>query len=338
MPKTNMGRKILEFISIKDQASPKEILEAMQISNAAVHRQLRKLEMTNKIQKVGTPPLVYYHIIKPLEVSKLAENTVSYKNLTPVTNDNIENNFIYTRPDGVILSGWSAFDNWLNKQKLKGQNLDRQKTADEYSELILRYNKYRDKDWLIDATAKLKSTFDSVFLDKLYYIDFYSYERFGKSKLAELTFLAKQTENKTLVQNIAELVKVKILNFIITHKIDCIAYVPPTAKRKIQFMHELEKDLSISLPICKIQKLNTPIRIQQKSIRDLNDRVENADTTFVVTEKRQFNNILLIDDFVGSGSSMNVLAKKIIRSNVAHTVFGLALTGSLKGFEVINQV
>jgi predicted amidophosphoribosyltransferase len=57
-----------------------------------------------------------------------------------------------------------------------------------------------------------------------------------------------------------------------------------------------------------------------------------------VDDNRKFENVLLIDDFVGSGSTLNETSKKIRNKHLATNVYGLALTGSFKGFEVINQV
>ncbi|MEM1311854.1 MAG: winged helix-turn-helix transcriptional regulator [Patescibacteria group bacterium] len=339
MPKTNTSKKILDLIAKQSTASPKDIANLIGISNVAVHKQLRKLEADGKIEKIGTPPLVYYSLVSFEEnVIPGTQTPKLNTNLNSELYEQIEKNFIYSRPNGTILYGMLAFDEWIKKQQNKGQVLDKVKTASQYADIVAKYNRFKNSQSLIEATSKLQTTFKEVYLDRLYFIDFYSYERFGKTKLAELTFLAKQTENRKLIGEVVDIVEIKILNLIINHKIDSIAFVPPTARRITQFMQELEKGLSIPLPVCKIQKLNTPVRIQQKSIRDLDDRVINADKTMVVSEKRQFNTTLLVDDFVGSGSTMNIIAKKLKQVDVSKSVIGIAITGSLKGFEVINQV
>ena len=52
-----------------------------------------------------------------------------------------------------------------------------------------------------------------------------------------------------------------------------------------------------------------------------------------------YNNILLIDDAVGSGSTINETAKKIKQKGICKgRVIGLAITGSFKGFDVISEV
>ena len=58
----------------------------------------------------------------------------------------------------------------------------------------------------------------------------------------------------------------------------------------------------------------------------------------LVTEKKSFNRILLIDDAVGSGSTLNEIAKQIKEKGIANHITGLALTGSFKGFDILNEV
>lgn len=48
--------------------------------------------------------------------------------------------------------------------------------------------------------------------------------------------------------------------------------------------------------------------------------------------------LLLIDDAVGSGATLNETAKKLKQMGIAKRVYGFAVVGSLKGFEVIREV
>jgi len=52
-----------------------------------------------------------------------------------------------------------------------------------------------------------------------------------------------------------------------------------------------------------------------------------------------YKNILLIDDAVGSGSTLNETAGQIKRKGICKgQVIGLTITGSFKGFDVISEV
>ena len=48
--------------------------------------------------------------------------------------------------------------------------------------------------------------------------------------------------------------------------------------------------------------------------------------------------MLLIDDALGSGATLNETAQKIKSQRLAETVIGLAITGSFSGFEIISEV
>jgi len=53
--------------------------------------------------------------------------------------------------------------------------------------------------------------------------------------------------------------------------------------------------------------------------------------------KAAFNKVLLIDDALGSGATINETACKLKNRHIAKMVYGYALTGSYKGFEVISE-
>ncbi|PIR58402.1 MAG: hypothetical protein COU70_01010, partial [Parcubacteria group bacterium CG10_big_fil_rev_8_21_14_0_10_35_15] len=81
-----------------------------------------------------------------------------------------------------------------------------------------------------------------------------------------------------------------------------VGFIPPTVKREVQLMKELENGLDLKISKLGITKVKTPITVPQKTLSKLEDRVENAKMTFVVSEKMLCKNILLIDDAVGSGA------------------------------------
>jgi predicted amidophosphoribosyltransferase len=104
-------------------------------------------------------------------------------------------------------------------------------------------------------------------------------------------------------------------------------------------MKELEKQLALPTNTLSVTKIKTEITVPQKTLSKLEDRVENAKKTIIVEDKKKYRNVLLIDDAVGSGATMNETAKQIkTRHLVSGGIIGLAITGSFKGFDVISEV
>ena len=92
------------------------------------------------------------------------------------------------------------------------------------------------------------------------------------------------------------------------------------------------------MPKIKIQKIIGLIPIPQKSLSKLQERINNANHSFSIQSEVNFKNLLLIDDAVGSGTTMNEIAGKIKWLNQNIHITGLAIVGSFKGFDVITDV
>ena len=103
-------------------------------------------------------------------------------------------------------------------------------------------------------------------------------------------------------------------------------------------MRGLKNGLKINLPAIDIVKIGGIIPVPQKSLNKLEERINNAENTFVVRGNVSYNNVLLIDDAIGSGSTLNQIAGKIKNKKLANKIIGLAVVGSYKGFDVITDV
>lgn len=104
-------------------------------------------------------------------------------------------------------------------------------------------------------------------------------------------------------------------------------------------MRELEKNLHLKIRIVSVVKIKTEVAVPQKTLNKLSDRVENARKTIIVNDKNEYKNILLLDDAVGSGATLNETAAQIRVKVIAKgKIIGLAIIGSFKGFDVISEV
>lgn len=319
------SEKILKYISNKGQSSGNELANFLGITPRAVRKQLNKLFTEGKIYKIGKSPKVFYLIKEGIVAKK--EETIS-----PDLKNLIDENYLIITPAGEQKKGLEGFVYWCEKQ-----NLPLEKTAVEYEIAFKKYGAYK-KDGLIDGMYKIRHTFPYTYLDKVFYLDFYSIERFGKTKLGQLLLYAKQSQNKELVRELVQQIKPEIEVLIQKFAVSAVGFIPPTVKREVQLMKEIDRQLNLSIPVISLIKVKTPIAVPQKTLSKLEDRVENAKKTIIVNDNRVYDNVLLIDDALGSGATLNETAQKIKNQKLAKTVIGLAITGSFSGFEVISEV
>ena len=324
--KKNTAEKIVKYIFDKKQTTAKELVEYLDISKQALFKHLTTLLEKGEIIKIGKPPKVFY-LINEQKIANKQEINVSGK-----AKKIIHNNYLIITATGDQKYGFDGFVYWCEKN-----NFNVNKKALEYKNVFEKYDKFKIND-LVSGIEKFKNTFDNVYLDKIYYLDFYSIKRFGKTKLGQLLLYAKQSQNRQLTKEIVKIIKPKIQNIIKEHKIDAIGFIPPTVKREIQFIKDLKQYLDLEIKEVSIVKIKTPIIIPQKTLNKLTDRKENARKTIIVDEVNKYNNILLIDDSVGSGATFNETAKQIKEKKNAKNIIGVSIIGSFKGFDIISEV
>ncbi|MEK7068965.1 MAG: hypothetical protein AAB947_01120 [Patescibacteria group bacterium] len=326
------SQKILDYIDKNTQASGKELADYLgDITLRAVRKQLKTLLETGKLRKVGHPPKVFY-------LTAHDEEEYPVKIGMPIIDDSIrhtiDERYLFVTPDGEMKSGWAGFVAWSGRTKQ-----DPVKTAREYIATIRKYDAFI-KDGLIDGMEKMQNTFrHKVLLDRIFYLDFYSIERFGKTKIGQIILHAKNSQDKRLMKILADEVRPKVAMLIDKYSIDGVLFIPPTIRREVQFMNELKNNLKLPIRTVSVTKVKTRIAVAQKTLSKLEDRVENAKKTIVIEDSGTYKNILLIDDAVGSGSTLNETAAQIKKRGLCKgKIIGLAIVGSFKGFDVISEV
>lgn len=329
MIKVNAMEQIYQYIEVNKKARVNDIWRDTGFSRQLIQRKLKELLTENKIQKSGKPPLVFYQLATQTQV----ENEIAVpKELIDFTNSN----YLYVSPLGEIVYGFEGFRKWINSTN---EQKHFEKLLLEYKQSINETNKFFNKYGFIDATEKITQTFPNAYLKKLYYLDFYAIPKFGKTKLGQLALYSKQSQNYELIKSLSLQVKSKIDELIKIENIDAISFIPPTVPRNLQFIKEFEKILDINLPKIELAKAYMgDIPVAQKTLSKLNERIENASKTIFVKSRFKYNKVLLIDDAVGSGASLNETAKKLISEGLAKKVIGFAIVGSYKGFDVIREI
>ena len=322
--------KIIALLLDAGDLSVKEMADRMDVSKQAIHVALGQLLEADEVVKFGRTPKTIYRL-----KAKEKTDSILIANVTDENLDFLNNHFLLITETGTILTGINAFTKWCLQRQLPLE-----KTIDEYLKTKEKYFGYYNNINIIDGKEKILNTkgYDKIYLDEIFYLDFYAIERFGKTRLGTLLHYAKQGQNKFLMKILVEEAKPKIKDLLVINNFDAVAYVPPTIRREVQLMKYLETHLKINLPKVSIQKISGIIPVPQKSLNKLSERITNAENTFAVNETIHYNHLLLIDDAVGSGSTLNQIAGKIKQKGIAKKITALAIVGSFKGFDVITDV
>lgn len=322
------AENVLKEISKYGPIRPSELIKKTSLSKKNVYKHLYNLLHDDKIKKIGTSPKVYYELITSgNEITPLV-NTYN-------TNDLIlEHNYIYVSPNGEIIRGVDGFNKWCNKNHFNYET-EKHQLLQKLSEI----NKIK-KHGIISANKIILSSKKQLYINNIFFSDFYTIDHFGKTKLGQLVYVGKSSQSKELIKEISRIIKPSIEYLIKKYEIKSICFIPPTIDRKLQFVDELKRNLQIKLPEIKAEKIYGITKIPQKSLRKLEDRIINASRTITVDPSQRIDgNILIIDDATGSGATINETAKKIrlITSNKVK-IIGYSVVGSYKGFDVISEV
>jgi predicted amidophosphoribosyltransferase len=124
-----------------------------------------------------------------------------------------------------------------------------------------------------------------------------------------MTFFAKQSQNQELIKQSIDEIILKLTCLIKKEKIEAIAMIPWSINRKNQLLKFLKFELEkLKLPFINVIKYYpNDIVIPQKSLKTREQRIQNAKNTIFVDDKnvKKYKKVLIIDDFVGSGSTLN---------------------------------
>ncbi len=323
---------ILAFLKHGRQR-PSVIAAELGVSSQVVHRQLLRLVSEGKVVRGGVPPTVFYQLAAPK-----SENTTDHS-LSKDDQIFLDLYYLYTTPDGRMLHGAEGLKEWAARTHQK----------QPWPELVRDYIKTRRTalalaspvSGLLHGVKVANDGNGPSYLDGLYFSDFYSLPRFGKTRLGQLMFYAKQSQNPLLMRRIAMEVQNEIRQIIHDEKVNLVTFVPPSIERKIQFLKRLKWELGLKLPEVRLEKqYQGEVRVAQKTLKTLEERIENARSTIQLNPDDApmlpGKTVLIIDDALGSGATLNEVAAKLKQAG-AERVIGYAIVGSMNGFEVIQE-
>lgn len=330
MKTTTTKTSIASWVSANGPVTVKQIKEHFGIFPTMIHRHLNALVAENSIKKIGSSPRVFY--------VWATENNENESILWHKDREFLDTRYATYDSDGQILAWYEWF-----LARCKQRWLEPQSQYEKYKSIISYMQKKKDANWLMNWKKYLTEKLWEIYVDALYFIDPYQIGHFGRSKLWTTVFYGKQSQNRSLIKQALHIIKYPILSYIQQNKIDCICFAPPSIKRWVQLMTELKKWLNIDLPEIKLVKMfPSGVVIPQKSLKSMEQRIKNAENTIFISPwqvHQKYKNVLLLDDFMWSGATVNFCAKKIKNAWGAKKFHVICLLGNVDTeYDVINEI
>jgi hypothetical protein len=251
-------QQVLELFEISTSLSAADISKKLGKSTVIIHKYLRHLVETWVLEKKWVPPHTKYQLRNTpwLNVQKSSqipsqeypEIIIDYK-----SRKILDESFLKFTPTGEKLAWFQGMQVWC-----KERNLSFVSKAAEYVSIYAHLESIRNPCGAIDGTKYIKWIFPSSAIDTLLYMDQYTWMDFGRWKLAELAYFAKQSQNKVLIQNTLQEVLPKIECILSHQKIDAIWIIPWSIERKNQLLGNLKQALhTFWIPQIQIIKYST---------------------------------------------------------------------------------
>jgi len=333
-------KKILDIFAWNKELWATEISQISWKSRVLVHKYLKELISQWKLKKVWKWPKVKYVLTeKNFEDSiwkscKLEVFEPDYK-VTKI----LDNSFYKFSADWRIFKWFAWLKEWCNLR-----DLDIEEKTTNYIKVHKYIESIQNECWLLDATNIFWNHFKEVHLNNVFYADQYKWMEFWRWKLAEMTFYAKQSQNKKLIwESIWEII-LKLKCIIKKNNYDAIAITPWSIDRKNQLLGILQDELKqFNLPFVNIIKYYpNNIPIPQKSLKSREQRIMNARNTIFIDDANaytwKYKKVFLIDDFVWSGSTLNETASKLKADWIKQVDWFAFVWNMNLEYEVINEV
>jgi hypothetical protein len=335
---TKSLQRIRQILGEVPEISPAQLIEKTKFSPPTVYKNLFQLTKQGIITKKGRVPKVVYSLVPKSDNLSLPAEGIN--NITAKQKAFIEQYYYYVKENGQELFGFDGFCYWA---KTKNPRTSVEKLATLYLQSRQEVNKLlRGRDYL-DLSPLIQDVFNDAVLDGVFASDFYTLPSgMGKTKLGAQVAAAKNSEVIRLIIKVAAQIKPTLGKIIKDYGVTILAFIPPCKKRSVQFMTKFKQFLELpSLEEIILKKVSeSEIVIEQKTLKSREARILNARNTIVLSKVPNLSSsdtILIIDDLIGSGSSVHEPAKKLKQINPEVKIIAYAIVGNRDGsFEVVK--
>ena len=313
-----------------------QIAEALSISRPTANKYLKELFQNWEISKIWSGAHSTYLIPQVDKEGGKTDFLSIHKNPFPYEEAKLlDEKFFKYDSDGRILKWVEGF-----LLRCKKRDLNPKHKISAFDAINQQINNHRTQCGLLNIINQFKIKHEYSALDELFYADAYTRAEFGRGALSEQMFFAKQHQDKQQLKSLISLFYRNLECLLTTFDIDAIGLTPPSISRKVQILDLVDQLLDPSIPRIPLVKYSpSKILIPQKSLKRPEERIQNAkNTIFIRGEHIDYHTVLLIDDFVGSGATLNETAIKL-KTAWVKKIIGFAFFGNLDlKYEVINEM
>jgi hypothetical protein len=275
-------QQVLNVFGPLDKLKPGEIAKRMSKNRDTTQQYLKYLVEQGKLIKEGTTPHVTYSLSNQVSNQKAIPISYPETDFDYQQTQILDQTFLKYSARGEPLEGTEGFiDRCVNRK------LDPLTKYQDYESIYNYLQTQYNKCGVLDATRAFAQHVETMNLDVVYYADQYRWMEFGRGKLAEMTFYAKQSQNYDLVQTAIDQFIRKLECLIKTTKVDAIALTPASIKRQYQLLDLIDARIKhITLPRINLVKYYPhKVIIPQKSLKSRSERLQNAQETIFVYDQ-----------------------------------------------------
>lgn len=329
---------ILDAMKTQKYWGVTELAEYLGKHRNLIHRYFKVLVETGKVKKTWTGVHVKYSLVDWVDAEVTNSIVTEWFSFSYTQSVLLDRFFAKISPTGELLTGKEWFVVWCTSKWL-----DPKEKIISFVEIAQYLETQKNECGLLSVTKAFHEKVDWAVIDELWYADQYKRMEFGRGKLAEITFFAKDTQNKWLLEKSISMMKHQLECLISTWNFDAIAFTPHSRDRKIQLLQFLKKNINTSWlqEIELVKYAPFWVIVPQKSLKTRKERIQNAKNTILIQDQKEakkYNRVLLIDDFVGSWATLNETAKKLKNLWIKHVTW-FAFVGNMNlTYEVIREI
>jgi len=301
---TTTRSDILNYLKKYPGSTPQTLSAHFKVSRQMIFRHIKNLLSEGLITKNGVSPHVTYSAASTLP------------QFSPEVYTALEQEFLHITPLGKRLEGAPGFLTWCNLYK-KAPAPEAALYAQQVTEVLQHP---------VNTLARIYENFPTLYIDELYSLSPYTLPEFGSTRLGTLVRCAKGAQDADLAAELFTAIEPLVRQAVASWDIDAIAFIPPTISRALQLQDVLKNFFNFDQRCINISRLEADKLVPQKYLQIIPHRVSNIRRSMHIEHTEQFRNILLVDDAITSGATMNEVARKLRESGVAGgKIFGIGI-------------